>query len=255
MDREYLKNKGWRRHSVISHNNDGIAVICEMLPENIQTLLAQEGAIAIISTYDCAVVSTDFDGEPWVQLLVAFPTKLNKGFVSCRHPRRLHVLINIDSEKHNFEVNAVGICQIERRVLLDFEPSNEFKLPKITKEHLNYWIAERFRQETWPDAFNASLRSAERRLKRFYNRYNQFVPAMYIRLNRYDELKYEKYEISIILSVEVGCLRALLNEMRKRHAGLRGKSIDEVYNYIASDVTRAFGDTVKFIPDPTKSNN
>ena len=122
MDREYLKDKGWRRHSVISQRNGGIAAIHDSLPNRIQVLLAIEGAIAIVATYDCAVVSSNFEAEPWVQILVAFPIKFGKKFASCRDPRRLHFSISLDTKEHNYEVNALGICQIDRRILCDIDP-------------------------------------------------------------------------------------------------------------------------------------
>jgi hypothetical protein len=253
LDRAALKEQGWRRHSVISVKNDCLIQIVSELPSNIQALSALEGAIAIISTYDCAVISDDFDSEPWVQLLIAFPVQLNKAFSSCRHPRKLHFLIEHSSEEVSYEVNAVGICQIDRKLLCSIEPDPDFSISEEEKKNLNTWISERFRQETWPDEFNSDIRPAQKRLKKLYQRYNDFISGIYLQLQDYRELEDEKYRISAILALEKGKERALLKETRARIKELKDKGIDEVCGYIEHDIIRAFGDTVEFIDDPTST--
>jgi len=252
--RSILLEIGWRRHSIISHGNGGLAKIAEALPEKIQELLKLDGAIAIVATYDCAVVDEDFDREPWIQLLVSFPENPSNEFILCRHPRRLHFLVEFESEQINYEINAIGICQIERERLCSIEPDNNFSLDAESSDQLKLWIAERFRQETWPDAFNAALMPAKNRLKSLYRRYNQYVPALYLQLTNYDELQDEKYEISVIFAVDEDNERALLKDMRAKFKQLADKKLEIIYDHIADDVLRAFGDSVIFREDPTTTS-
>lgn len=253
MSRVLLIDKGWRRHSVISHRNGGLRALQASLPKVIQKLLAIDNVIAIIATYDCAVIEEDFDKEPWVQLLISFPTNLDRRLTKCRNPRRLHFTIRYKAEERHYEINAAGMCQIDRQILCNIEPDADFEVPPDSKNNINYWVAERFRQETWPDEFNKAIEPIKDRLKRFFKRYNDYASALYLGLHTYEELQGEKYQISAVFAIGQGQERALINELRKRDKQLADKNIDEVKKYLESEIVDIFGDTVKFATDPSSS--
>lgn len=249
MSRSELNDKGWRRHSIISLNSGCLNALNDKLSVITRQLLNRDGAIAIICTYDCAVIDADFEREPWLQLLIACPESQNDHFIECKNPRKIHFPIEINDQELNYEVNAAGICQVERQLLIDLAPDNNFSLSEKTKENLNYWIAERYRQVTWPDAFNEALRPANRRIKRFFQRYNDFLSAIYVQLNTYEELETEKYQISVLIAIRAGLERSFLDYVKSQNTQLADSRIDVTKNHIISELRTAFGDEIEFIPD------
>lgn len=255
MIRNQLFSNGWRRHSVISMSHDSLPIALANLPPRIQDKLSITGAILIVATYDCAVVNQCFESEPWVQLLVAIPTIFNKQFSKGRDPRRIHFNIEHLTKEIALEVSASGICQIDRILLCDMKPDCDFQLSDSYKYDLKQWLAERFRQDTWPDAFNAAIKPAIKRLKKLWMRYNNYISGMYLKLNSYEELSTGKYEASIILLIEDGKQRAMFQDLRSKNNQLEGKNIDDLKSYIVSEVLNAFGDTLLVNPDPTNPLN
>ena len=214
-------------------------------------MVSTEGAIVLIALYDCAVVSDSFADEPWVQLLVATPTQLQKQYSKGRNPRILHFEATIDGQNKGFEVNPRGICQIARESLLQLDIETNYRVDQANSYDLKQWLAERYRQDTWPDAFNNALKDRERRLKRFWARYNDFISGLYIRLHTSEELEADKYRIAAIVAIESGKERALLHQMRDNNKQLREKSIDEIKGHLASEIIDILGDAVIFEADRT----
>jgi len=251
LTRDELLEKGWRRHRVISLSQEGIDALASELPIKIMEMISVSGAIALVTTYDCAVVYGSFEDEPWVQLLVAVPTDFKKELSKGRDSRRLHFTVMKSGEDRSFEASARGICQIDRELLLKLEVDDSYTIDDPTKFDLKQWVAERFRQDTWPDAFNKAVGKRARQLKRLYARYNGFISGLYVRLDTYEELNDSKYTISIIVIVEAGKWRDLYRHMREVHAGLKKKGMDELNVSLANEVLTAFGDTVVIQEDRT----
>jgi len=249
--RDLLLNKGWRRHSVLSIKHDSLNHAYPHLPDKIKSIAAIDGAILIIATYDCAVVNPCFESEPWIQLLVAFPAKFEKRFAQGRDPRRIHFTVNHLGMEKIFETNAVGIAQLDRELLCDIAPDDDYQLNEDSKYDLKNWLAERFKQETWPDSFNKAVKPVERRLKRFWNRYNDYISSLYLKLDTYKELSEGKYSASIIVALEVGKQRALIKQIKSNNKQLADKTIDEVMTYLSSEILNIFGDVIIIEDDVT----
>lgn len=228
-------------------------VLLPYLPDEIKKIASSPETIILISTYDCAVVSPCFDTEPWIQLLVAFPIDHIKELTNGRNPRRLHFVVRHNGKDGFFETNARCICQVDRRFLLSASPDLEYSISNSDKYDLKHWLAERFRQDTWPNAFNTALKPAKKRLKGFMKRYNNYVSGIYVKLNTYDEIASGKYSASIIIAVESGRLRGLLGHIRDKVTISAEKSIEEVLSHMESEVAMAFGNTIDIEDDPTKS--
>lgn len=249
MAREELLKRGWRRHSVISSTEKALSSLSEHLVPTIQELFASAGAIAVVTTYDCAVISPDFEGEPWVQLLIAIPSEFNKQFSNGRSPRKIHFQVEHNGEKITYEAGAQGFCQADRKLLLQLTPDQSFNITPENRYQLKNWLAERFRQDTWPDAFNMAIKPGEKKLKKLWARYNDFIAGMYICLNTYDDPPSEPYQAAVILAVEEGKLRPLVKYIRELNPQLKNAEIDEIYKELYSQVETAFGDSLKIMPD------
>jgi hypothetical protein len=251
LERDELVHKGWRRHAVFCAQNDSLANLEPRLPEGLKPIATQAGTIALVVTYDCAVVCGDFVGEPWVQILLAFPCKLDKAYARGRHERRLHFEVEVDGRLQAYETSAALFVQVERSVLLNCEPSRSFSLDAQNKKYLIVWVAERFRRETWPDAFNDRLKPAQRRLKRLWTRYNNYVTGLYLRLNPFDEISEGNYEVSVIVAVEAQKQRQLYKDIVARVRMEQRKTISpkEAEALLVNEVITAFGDAVTWTED------
>ncbi len=254
MVREELLAKGWRRHSVISKSKNKFDRLLKLFPENLNVMASKEDAIILLSTYDCAVVSPCFETEPWIQILVAIPVDYKKELSCGRNPRRLHFKIHKNEKELSYETNASGIYQLDRKILCDLQPDLIYKVNNENQFHLKNWLAERYKQNTWPDSFNSSLKPAERKLKKFWKKYNDYVSSAYIKLDTYDEIENKKYEISVIIALEDKKKRVLVNYLRNENKGLEGANIEKVLSQLENEVINAFGNTVIFTKDKTRAH-
>lgn len=252
--RDLLLEKGWRRHSVVSLRDDTLNQFIPHLPDKIKTVLCQRGAVLIVATYDCAVVSPCFDSEPWVQLLAAFPVTFEKKYSQGRDPRRLHFSIGHNDQSITFETNAACIAQLDRELLCPCQPDDEYVLPDSSKYDLKNWLAERFKQETWPDAFNIAIQPIQKRLKKFWARYTDCISSLYIKLDTYEEIPAGKYCAAIIIAIDVGKQRKLIQQMRSNNNQLKDKSMDEVISHLSSELIDIIGSTLDIEADPTMQN-
>ncbi|MDO6747831.1 hypothetical protein [Gilvimarinus sp. 1_MG-2023] len=232
-------------------SEDSLKILSPELPEKIIGMASAQGAVILVALYDCGVVNGCFDQEPWVQLLVAVPAEFNKNLSKGRNARRLHFRVTKDGEDLNFETNALGISQVSRELLLKLKIDESYRLGDTSKSDLKQWLAERYRQDTWPDAFNAAVKRRERQLKKLYKRYNEFVGGLYLHLHSYEELSGGKYTVSIILAIESGKLRALVKHIREARPEFSEKNIDAVLAILSNEVLAAFGDSVTFREDRT----
>lgn len=251
MSREWLLSKGWRRHSIVSHKQNSLAQLLPALPSKVKSIASLEEAILIIATYDCAVVNPCFEVEPWIQLLVAFPVELEKKFTEGRDPRRIHFRLNHLGIEKTFETNAAGIVQVNREKLCEISPDNDYHIIDSSKYDLKNWLAERYKQDTWPDAFNSAIKPRESRLKRFWTRYNNYISSLYIKLNTYEELEDSNYSASIIVALGVGKQRGLIKQLRKNNKQLTDKGLDKVITHFSSEIITIFEDVIIIEDDPT----
>lgn len=253
-NRTLLLSKGWKRHAFILASDSEIKKTLPAFPEKIHDMLQVDGIKILIATYDCAVVNDSFESEPWLQVLIALPIQFNKQFANGRDPRRIHFNINAKEADVPYEVNARGICQIDRELLLSLQRDEECSLSETDAFDLKNWLAERYRQDTWPDAFNKAIEPAGKRLKKFWKRYNDFLSGIYIQLDTFDELEEGKYQISVIICVETTQIRNLIKHLRNKDDTLKDKDVQTVYNKLVNEIKNAFGDTVDYIEDSTSSS-
>ncbi|EHH1244579.1 hypothetical protein QUN95_002949 [Vibrio parahaemolyticus] len=252
--REELLARGWGRHSCILIEDSIIEWLAPLLPDSVHELCVQ-GNLLIISLYDCAVINPCFESEPWVNVLIAKKIdSLTKQFQNGRNERRLHFSISVDGQSEAFEVNASSIFQFERSRLLELNKHNGYQVEDDASFSLKHWLAERFRRDVWPDAFNRSIKKAEKRLKKFYERRNGHLSGVYLKLDSWEEKPTdEKYEVCGIIVIEDKMLRPLRRAVKQSQQGLADASNDDVDNVIRNEFKVALGDTVNWTEDRTLS--
>lgn len=249
--RSSLLAKGWRRHTFISISGVKIEKLLSALPEKLHNDLKIPDAKVLLATYDCAIVNESFDNEPWLQILIAIPTSFNKQFANGRDSRRIHFYVESKEEQLAYEVNARGICQVERELLINLDRDVDVSISPENSFDLRNWLSERFRQDSWPDAFNRAVEPARKRLKKFWKRYNDFISGLYIKLNTFDEIDSGKYQASIIVCVESEKMQSLIKHLRETDSALSDKDIKIVLNRVVNEIKTAFGDSIEYEVDPT----
>ncbi len=255
MDRDVLLANGWRRHSIIESEDNAYETLIGMLPSSQQQIATSKSAIAILATYDCAIVNPNLATEPWLHILLAYKTEPNKQFFSGRDPRRIHFQIESNGTTEFFETNAACIAQLEREPIVSFENKNDSYLPEVSKFDLMNWLSERFKLTTWPDSFNNAIRPAGKRLKAFWKRYNDCISSLYIDLNTYEEVEKSKYAISIIVALENGKQRQFLKKVREQSKQLENCSIDEANIHVENEIANIFNQLIAINQDPTAHSN
>ncbi|HHC7311257.1 TPA: hypothetical protein ACN30N_004162 [Vibrio campbellii] len=253
--RNQLLSKGWGRHSCILIEPSVSEWLSPLLSDNVRHLCVDNNII-IISTYDCAVINDCFDSEPWVNVLIARPLEsLSGDCLNGRNERKLHFNIDIDGEDKPFEVSASGIFQFERQYLLELNKLENYTIEEHASLSLKNWLAERFRKDVWPDAFNESIKSARNRLKSYYKRRNEFVSGVYINLDSWEEkAKEDKYVIKAIIAVEDGKLRGLRKSIKdnQKQLKLTDTSNEAIDIYLKCELKDILGDKVEWILDETQ---
>lgn len=246
--RQTLTEKGWRRHSIIGRDNPAFNAILKKLPEIITSQITGNTVI-ILTTYDCGIVHHSLDAEPWVQMILANPKNKDNNFANGKNVRKLHFDIEKNGESINFETNACLIYQVEREVLLNYEPSTDYFVDSKSSQCINIWIAERFRQDTFPDLFNELIRPAGRNLKKFYKKYNDFLSSVYIKLDDSDA----GYNISLILALLDGKKREF-HQFVRNNQNKPDLSLAKIETLVANEISSAFKDSVVFTVDKSMEN-
>ncbi|MGA3696362.1 hypothetical protein ACPAVH_10870 [Enterobacteriaceae bacterium TYF_5] len=250
--REKLLEKGWGRHSCILIDEQITQWLSPTLPESVQGLCVN-GNLLIISLYDCAVINPCFLTEPWVNVLIAKKIDTpNKQFQNNRNERKLHFFVMNDGNSEAFEVNASSIIQFERNKLLELSKNIHYQIENDSSFSLKHWLAERFRRDVWPDAFNNSIKSAEKRLKKFYDRWNDYLSGIYLKLDTWEE-KPEgvKYTICGIIVIEDNKLRQLRKKIKETESGLADKDNDCLDKFISNQFKVIFDNLIDWVEDPT----
>lgn len=255
MERDVLLANGWRRHSIIAADDEAYETLLKMLPTAQRQIATSNSAVAILATYDCAIVNPNMSAEPWLHVLLAYKTKPNKQFFSGRDPRRIHFQIESNGATEYFETTAACIAQLDREPIVCFENNNVSHLPEASKFDLMNWLSERFKLTTWPDNFNTAIKPAGRRLKAFWKRYNDYISSLYINLNIYEEVEKGEYAISVIVALESGKQRQFLAKVRQQSMQLASCSIDEANIHVENEIANIFNELIAINEDPTAHSN
>ncbi len=194
--REQLEQQGWRQGSIIELSGD--CALTELLPDKLKAKLTVQSCIAILMTYSCAVISGDFDKEPWLNILIASPiNQTSAEFVHGKNPRTIHFHIQLDEQLLAYEANSLGLIQIERELLLKLEHSQKQCTLDVVNQ-LKYWCAQRFIAPTFDGAFMELLRSSAKKFKKLWKREEvQELSAVYIEVKP----KGEGFQLDIILAL------------------------------------------------------
>ncbi|HEY3300617.1 MAG TPA: hypothetical protein VGJ90_07565 [Methylophilaceae bacterium] len=155
--------------------------------------------VCILITQSCNIVCDDFEKEPYVEVLVAnkLSSNVDGNFTSSKSPRQLHFYMEIDNEKHAYEVYAKNKFNLPRQLLAQLQPSSSIKLVDI--KVMIAWIVARYDRTAFPDSFNERIGSADKdALRKSFTKLSD-VSCVYIALNSWDELNNtDTYEAHLV---------------------------------------------------------
>lgn len=195
---------GWKRGAFVRLSEN--PALLDELPKKMVSFIAnKKNAMVIPVLYDCALIEDSFEKEPWAQVLICWEIEACQGnFAHAKNPRTLHTKVIKEHESISVEFTAMSFSQVDREVLLSCSTDNSLSWEPGKLAQLLDWVAERFRQPTFPDSFNNRLRPVERRLDNEWKSeiFREFCAGVYFKLSSYDELpEPEIYHLDVIIAV------------------------------------------------------
>jgi hypothetical protein len=192
-DADEIRDRGWRQGSALLPDSlPGDCVFEPALPD------ASGEAVFLILTQDCDLVQSDFEKEPFVELIRAVPVERTDGnLLYGKNPRRIHFRIG----EITFEASCHERSRTSRRHLATCTPSAAHALDPLTLALLREWIAKRYTRPAFPDAFNERVRQGQngRAIRKLLEREGHYFFDLYLSCNPFDrELpEGEPYEIMV----------------------------------------------------------
>lgn len=211
---------GWKRGVFIrldsnKHLND------ELPKKLVEFLEDKECACIVPVLYDCALLESDFDKEPWAQVLVVWKTDPQNDFLHAKNPRKLHLKAMDGDEEVCFEISAISFIQVEREVLLKACPDRTLLWGTDAEALLLDWVAERYRQATFPDEFNNRLKLSQRMLKKLWKSelFCEFASGIYVNIDTSDELpENSNYKIKVIIAIPFAIKGREFSQFDRNHS-------------------------------------
>lgn len=201
--RQQWLDSGWKRGAFVDIK--GHQALLDVLPEPLRDFVESTGNVYVFPIlYDCALVDERFAMEPWAQVLLCWPCELDN---NCRHgknPRRYHFPILVDNNETFFEVNASSFFQISRQEFLKAVPTESVQWPENELNKLLNWVAERYRQPTFPDEWNKRLSTVSKLLNKVWKDdvFSESCSGVYFRILPFkDTPDDESYSLSVFITV------------------------------------------------------
>ncbi|MEN7485022.1 hypothetical protein [Proteus mirabilis] len=225
--RQSWMDAGWKRGAFIEVKK--FPLLIKELPSKLQALCESNELVYLIPIlYDCALLELSFDKEPWAQAILGVGCSGDGNFKYGKNPRKLHLPIKIDENENYLEFSSLGFVQIDRELLLyEAIPSSEINWVNNSKELLLDWVADRYRQATFPDSFNKRIFSKDKLLKRLWRTDNfiHYCSGVYIKLDKDEEIEAIEipYSVELLITIPDNCSIRKLREggiIEKMHIDL-----------------------------------
>lgn len=207
-DPTLIKTRGWRQGSVLPQDLLKILIRDQRsaLPYRSANEINLKSGLGIVISQDCDVVSPDYEKEPYVEILVSklVPNlaQLNE-YRYGRGPRRLIFDVQVYEDIHTYEASIHDRIRIPRQYLASHAPDSSRKIAPDQKRIIILWLVKRYSRIAFPDEFNERLRPSEEKLKKFAKRNNEYLSAIRIRIEPFDEVgESDSYKIFVILLVD-----------------------------------------------------
>lgn len=170
--REQWIKKGWKRGAFIDLNVH--PELIDLLPEKLKFKIGeQKQAYLFPILYDCSLINESFEQEPWVQVLICWPSDKPDGdgnFKFGKNSRKIDFPVLIEGNKTYLRSEAIGFSQFDREKLLEITPSTLISWPEKGLEQILNWVSERYKQPTFPDEWNERLAKKKKQLEKLWKK-------------------------------------------------------------------------------------
>lgn len=225
---------GWKRGAFI--RLDSNPHLADELPRKLLSLIDGKESVCIVPIlYDCALIEECFEKEPWAQVLVIWKTDFNNTFAYAKNPRRLHLKAKSGDQEICFEIAAVSFAQVDREALLKATPDTSLSWETGCLNLMLDWVAERYRQATFPDAFNKRLAPSRKALERLWksDSFSLYSSGVYIKLNTFEELPDNTlYEVSVYIAIPYQFKGAEYKDIEKNHSPTMVTQLKSIFDAI-----------------------
>lgn len=204
--REQLLQDGWGQGVFVNLEMEGL--VFNELPEISKSIINGESYLVPL-LYDCALLSEDFNVEPWVQCVLLTPCGFDPSYAHARNPRKYHFPLLVEGAELFFEASSVGVLQLQRQVLLEGTLNQKVNWPANGLERLRNWVTRRINMPVFPDEWNERIRPQEKRFKKLWknNVFKDHCSEVLIQLSDDRDLSAEEVytvNIFVILPYEGG---------------------------------------------------
>lgn len=194
---------GWKRGAFVRLQSN--PHLLGELPRKLCDFVADKESVCIVPIlYECALIDESFEKEPWAQVLVIWRTNYNGSYAFGKNPRRLHLRAKDGEQELCFEIAAISFSQVDRVSLLKATPDTSLSWEDGELALMLDWVAERYRQSTFPDAFNKRLEPSKKALEKLWKSENfcSYSSGVYFNLDTFDELQDEiLYNVKVIITI------------------------------------------------------
>lgn len=195
LGRDDWLQAGWKRGAFIDLKSQANSQLFDLLPDNVKAAVEEQRAAYLIPVLnDCALVHGSFESEPYVQVTLCYPCEKNKAFCNLKQPRTYHFPLIINGEEHYFECLSKLFLTIDRELLLKHTPDEKLVWPEFGLDKLLNWLADRFRQPTFPDEWNRRLHAKQGRFSSLWKSEKfGFCSGVYISISPFNEISPDDY--------------------------------------------------------------
>ncbi|WP_072930009.1 hypothetical protein [Nissabacter archeti] len=251
-DRQAWLAAGWKRGAFVNISEH--PQLLDEFPKKLTDFIGdKKNPFLIPILYDCALIEESFDKEPWAQVLFCWEVEHNGNYANAKNPRCLHTKAFKNGEAIWLEISAIGFSQVDRENLLKVTPDNSMVWEEGRLPQLLDWVSERYRQPTFPDAFNNRIRPIQKRLEALWKGelFRDYCAGVYFRLSTFDELDVsEKYKLDIIILIpyeiqgrsyaefDAKNSGTMIESLKSKLAPLEGIELGSIETYPESEFTK-----------------
>ena len=217
---DLVRAAGWRQGSIArpADTEALLAASVDRVPE------PGESTVRLVATtQDCDLVQEP-EIEPFVEFIVGRETEAVEPLYRYgRNPRLLHLQTAGEDESGPWlHVSIHDRFRVGKETLIGIEVDQEIRLEPDDARLLSRWIAKRYTRPAFPDAFNARLDAADRRLEKLYkSREGEIVTGVFLDVADDEIVDDVPYEIAVRITARAGAweyepTRAALSRFEER---------------------------------------
>lgn len=154
---------------------------------------AQSGKnhVVIVLSHDCDVSGSDFDREPFVELITGQVVDDHDGNLTHgKNPRRLQLDMSQSAASDALvELSIHDRHWVERRRLVGRHPDSDRGLSSDGRSTLRRWVAKRYNRAAFPDEFNRRIQPCESSMRRVLKQKGMDISAVWLSVSPPTEIQ------------------------------------------------------------------